>query len=300
MGKKNRMLAPLAAAALLLGACEDSTGSRGARLSIHLTDAPGGLAEAWVEVEQIYLQGSGGRTVLRDESTGLIDLLTLRNDVAALVDSAAVPAGSYTELRFVIGDAYVRTADGRVFARPGTQLPAGTTSAGTLQCPSCAQSGIKVKFANGGVTLAEESKVVVDFDVSQSFGHQAGQSGRWVMRPVLTGAEMATAGSIAGTVALAEGVTLPATCGGADVSLASFIPRALIGADTLASGSTDASGAYRIRYLAPGSYTLGHATVTYDGGQTLAFTAAATPASVTVASGATATADYTISAATCQ
>lgn len=299
-GTRSRILSSLVAGTVLLGAC-DSTGSDNARLTIKLTDAPGDLAEAWVEIEEIYLQGSGGRVVLRDSSTGLVDLLTLKNDVVDLVAGAVVPAGTYSELRFVIGDAYIRTESGTVYAKPGTSLPAGVTADGNLQCPSCAQSGIKVKFAGEGVTLEEESEVVlVDFDVSQTFGRRAGQSGQWVMHPVLNGADFSTTGSVAGTVSLASGVALP-SCGGDTVSVTHFVPRALVGTDTIASGSVDATGAFRIRYLAPGTYTLGHApSLTFENGQSLAFTATATPASVTVASGSAAAASYSITAATCQ
>jgi hypothetical protein len=302
MFKHGRLLSFLVAPLMVLGACDGSTGSDTSRVTINLTDAPADLTEAWVEIEQIYLQGSGGRVVLRDESTGLIDLLTLTNDVVAIVDGAIVPSGTYSELRFVIGDAYIRTNSGAVYAKPGTSLPAGTTATGTLQCPSCAQTGIKVKFAGGGVTLDDDAEIlVVDFDVSQSFGRQAGASGQWVMHPVLTGADFTTTGSIAGTVALADGVTLPAACGGDDVSLSHFVPRAIVGADTVASGAVEASGDYRIRFLAPGTYALGHApTLTFENGESLAFAATAAPASVSVSSGTSASADFTITSATCQ
>ena len=41
----------------------------------------------------------------------------------------------------------------------------------------------------GGVTLAEgdDAGVLIDFDIAQSFGHQAEQSGKWVMHPVILG-----------------------------------------------------------------------------------------------------------------
>ena len=303
-GKRGMMFGSLLAGTLALGAaaCDGgSTGSQTPTLSIKLTDAPGDLSEAWVEIEQVYLQGSGGRVVLKDESTGLIDLLTLKNDVANLVNGAAVPAGSYSELRFVIGDAYVKTADGKVYATDGATLPAGTTATGTLRCPSCSQSGLKVTLPGGGVTLDEGAQVLlVDFDVSQSFGHAAGNSGQWVLHPVLHATDFAAAGAITGTVSLATGVTLPATCGGSPVALTQFIPRAIVGADSVGSGVVQASGAYRIGSLAPNTYTLGYASPVTAGTQTLSFTATATPASVTVASASTATANYSITAVTCE
>jgi hypothetical protein len=302
-GNRGRILGSLLAGTLALGACDGgSTGSQTPRLSIKLTDAPGDLTEAWVDVQQVYLQGGNGKVVLRGQSTGLINLLTLKDDVASLVTDATVPAGTYSELRFVIGDAYVKTRAGTVYATQGAALPAGVTSSGTLNCPSCSQSGLKVKLPDGGVTLANESRVLaVDFDVSQSFGHPAGQSGQWVMHPVLRATDFTASGGISGTVALAQGVALPAACGGSPVAITQFVPRALVGTDTAASGAVDAGGAYHMRYVAPGTYTLGYApSLVLANGQTLSFTATAQPASVTVASGGSATANYSITAATCQ
>ena len=290
----------LAAAA---AACDGGggTGSQAPRLSIRLTDAPGDLSEAWVEIERIVLQGDGGQVELRSTSTGLIDLLTLRSSVADLVQDAVVPAGSYSELRFVIGDAYVRTKSGQVFATSGASLPAGVTATGTLRCPSCAQSGLKVKLPGGSLELQEGARIlVVDFDASESFGHEAGNSGAWVMHPVLHATDVQLAGEIAGTVALATGVTLPATCGGSAVAITQFVPKAIAGVDSI-SGAVEASGAYRIRYLTPGTYTLGQAPpLVFANGDSLIFASTPTPATVAVASGATATASYSVTAASCQ
>jgi hypothetical protein len=305
MRRTAALLVPFAAA-LALGACDSATESRDARLTILLTDAPGDLAEAWVRVDRIYLQGSsegegGGRVDLLNTETDWVDLLTLSGGrTAELVGDAAVPAGQYGQLRFVVCDAWIRTTDDRVYASSAAVLPAGVTATGTLHLPSACQSGFKVTLPDGGLRLENESTIlVVDFDVSQSFGHQAGQSGRWVMRPVMHATHVGMSGGIRGTVALAEGVDLPA-CGGGDTDLTVFVPRALAGADTL-SGSTAADGAFAISPLHPATYDLAHAAeVTFTNGDTLEIAATATPATVTVASGQQAQADYTITAAECK
>lgn len=310
MRKIGSKAALAAMAAFALAACDGGgagTGSGASRLTIRLTDAPGDLAQAWVKVENVYLQGTSaadstsGRVELPLASTGYVDLLTLAGGgFRTLVGDATVPAGTYSQLRFVVCDAYVVTDDGRVFATKDAELPAGVAATGELKIPSGCSSGFKVKLPNGGVKLESDATVmVVDFDVSQSFGHEAGKSGKWVMKPVMTATEVGFAGGISGTVALAQGVTLPA-CGGAATDLTAFVPRAVAGADSV-SGTTQAGGAYAMGAVQPGTYTLTYASpISYTNGDTLTFTAAATPASVTVASGATATANYQVTAASCK
>ena len=302
----SKLLLPFAA--LALAACDGgSTGSGDARLSIRLTDAPGDLKEAWVRIEEIYLQGTSaadstaGRVQLLDVPTAnYINLLTLSGgNFAPLVNSQPVPAGSYSQLRVVVCDAYVVTRTGAVYATSGAELPAGVTATGTLQAPSACSSGFKVKLPNGGITLENESTILsVDFDVSQSFGHQAGNSGRWVMHPVMTATEVGFSGGIGGTVAVAQGVTLP-TCGGAAVDLTKFVPLAVAGADSV-SGAVNAQGQYAMA-VSPNTYNMTFIpVVSYTNGDSLTFAATATPAQVTVASGGTQTSNYSITAATCK
>ncbi|HEX2190016.1 MAG TPA: DUF4382 domain-containing protein [Longimicrobiaceae bacterium] len=302
---------PLLAGALLLGACEGSTGSLEpgeARLTVQLTDAPGDLAEAQVKISRIVLQGAegGDSTSARQEfavdAGGWIDLLDLAGGkLQELVGGAAVQPGTYSQLRLVIDDAYVVTTDDRVFATTGAELPAGITADGELKCPSCSQSGFKVKFP-GGIQVQDATTLVVDFDVNQSFGHEAGKSGKYVLKPVLIGARKpggTPLGSISGTVALAQGVTVPACGGAATLDLTRFVPTATAGA-TVKTGSAQAGGAYVIGSVPAGSYTLGVDPVGFANGDTLTFTAAATPASVAVSDGATASADYSVTAASCK
>jgi hypothetical protein len=300
-----RLALPLLA--LAMAACDGGTGGNGdARLSIRLTDAPGDLAEAWVKIDHIYLKGdadsaNGGRTDLLNAATDWVDLLTLSGGrTAELVNGAVVPAGRYQELRFVVCDAYIVTKDGGVYASRNATLPSGVRADGELHMPSACSSGFKVKFpADSSVNLASESSIVtVDFDVSQSFGHQAGKSGRWIMHPVLHATSVGFAGGIAGTVSVAQGVTLP-TCGGAPVAVTAFVPQAAAGTTTYTSAvATD--GRYRTT-VPGGTYTIGYApALSFANGDSLMVTATPSAASLTVASGATATADYSITAASCK
>jgi hypothetical protein len=149
------------------------------------------------------------------------------------------------------------------------------------------------------VELESESTIMtVDFDVSQSFGHQAGNSGRWIMHPVLHATSVGFAGGIGGTVALAQGVALP-TCGGSAVAVTAFVPQATAGAETFTS-AVGTDGRYRIT-VAPGTYTMGYApALSFANGDSLKVTAAPSVPSATVANGGVTTVDYSITAATCK
>lgn len=189
-------LVALAAVALVLAACESSTGLRTGRLSLLLTDAPGDIQQAVVTIDQIYLQGAegGGRIILRDEDV-TTDLLTLVDDTQTLIEGVEIPAGTYGQLRFVISGGYIAVEgeDGGslIYASSPTYagLPEGAVVHGELVMPSFAQSGLKVNLPNDAIQIVADELVVlvVDFDVAQSFGKQAGNSGKWVMTPVLQG-----------------------------------------------------------------------------------------------------------------
>lgn len=275
-----------------------------ATISLQLTDAPGDLAHAWVEISRITLKGESDGDVeqnvtLFEGSTGMIDLLTLADATVDLIEDVAVPAASYNDLRLIITGGVIETEDGRVFAIEGSAHPEGKAVTGQLQCPSCAQSGLKVKLPGLALELENEAKVLVlDFDVSQSFGRQAGRSGRWVMRPVIQATDLQFSGAIEGRVALDDGVVLP-VCGGQQATLELFTVRTFDAADAQRSGVTGVDGRYRVDWLVPGRYGMGwDASVEFDE-DVLNFTAVRTPTQVVVEAGGTANADFTVTSATC-
>lgn len=190
-----------AAFVLVAGAsCDSPTALQSGKLSLLLTDAPGDVVKAVVTIDQIYLQPSedsdAGRIILRDEDV-TTDLLTLVDSTQSLISDVVIPAGSYSQLRFVISGAYLEVegeTEGTttIFASSPTYagLPEGAVVGGELQMPSFAQSGLKVQLPGDALVIGDDASVtlVVDFDVAQSFGKAAGGSNRWVMTPVLKGA----------------------------------------------------------------------------------------------------------------
>jgi hypothetical protein len=189
----------LTGAAALLAACSDGAEPSGTTaLSIKLKDAPGEVQHAVVTIAGINLMGSGGKLVL-SSSPVTTDLLTLASSTADLVTGAEVPSGTYTELRFLISGACLAVENGSggsdIYTTDGYDAtPCGGAATGTLQAPSYAQSGLKVTLSEGALVLTGPQKILlVDFDVSQSFGQAAGQSGQWTMHPVVTGGEVSAA-----------------------------------------------------------------------------------------------------------
>lgn len=286
--------AALALAAIFpLASCSDSgTASGTAKMSILLTDAPGNVKQAVVTISKIYLQGSGGQVVLMDTAV-TTDLLTLADSTASLVKDGIVPAGNYSELRFVVTGGYIAVDDGNggtaIYASSPDYagLPSGATVTGPLQMPSYAQSGLKVTLPGGSVSVSGDQKVlVVDFNVAQSFGQQAGGSGQWVMHPVLHATDFTTSASLAVTLNQDSSITMP-TVNGTQVTLGDFKAVLVAGdgsADTLAF-TPDSANAYHsvanYHFVTPASYTLdviGPSGVSYTTDPTH-------PASVSLSSG---------------
>lgn len=244
------------AALALITACGGSQGN--GTVSVLLKDAPAGFEAAVVTISEVDMVGSGGTLVLTTNKT-TTDLLTLANDTAALVSGATVPTGKYTQLRFVITGAYVQV-NGKIYASSPSYegLPAEATVAGALTMPSFGQSGLKIDLPAGGLDVGTDAKVlVVDFDVSQSFGQAAGGSGGWVMHPVVHATDVELTGSIDVALALGPEVSLPAGVGLGDFK-AVLVPaggtESVVVPLTAAAGSETFGVAFQ--YLAPGDYSL--------------------------------------------
>jgi hypothetical protein len=302
---KTRFISRLTAlAAVMLLPLLGCGGSGDSKLTVLLKDAPGDFKAAVVTIDQVYLQGSGGKVVLSDKKV-TTNLLTLANDTATLVQDAVVPAGTYSELRFVISGAYVQVDNGdgtsSIYATSANYegLPAGAKVDGDLQTPSLDTSGLKVKLDGDKLEVTGEQKVlVVDFDVSQSFGHDAGQARKWVMHPVVKGADITLTGSAAVTLALGNGVTLPVV-NNAQTTLANF-NAVLTHSDgtrtVVALVDTNADGVFEanFKYLTPGTFTL-----SFEGpaGVTSINVAPAIPFTVNVESGKAGTYAFTLNGA---
>ena len=283
-------IALAASLAFLSFGCTGQTG----KVTVLMKDAPADVTAAVVTISEIDLVGSGGITVLSTTRT-TTNLLSLANDTATLVKDVEVPVGTYSQLRFVITGGYVEVG-GVIYASSPTYegLPSEVTVGGTLRMPSYAQSGLKVDLPGGAAVAGTATTVLlVDFDVSQSFGQEAGSSGAWVMHPVVKATEFQLAGTVDVTLKLDTGVTLPGTATLGDFK--AVLTPASGGSTTLALTSVDAttSGA-SFKFLFPGDYTL---TFNAPAAVNAFATTPPVPATVTVTSGQATTASFVLSAA---
>lgn len=281
MRLSNKLLLPLFAGALALGACDDlgtgtEMGPGEARMSILLTDAPGDLQAAVVTITDIYLQGDSGRVFLMQDSTVTTDLLKLSTSVMELVKSRTIPAGEYSQLRLVLSGAYIQVENAgggsTVYATSSSYagLPAGTKVDGELMCPSCSQSGFKVILAGGDDDEVEaaagtQQTVLIDFDVSKSFGKPAGKSGKWILKPTLkatqTSGSTAATGTATVTLSKDAALTLPAIAGAATTLGLFKVTATKVGTDevktaTLTDANADGTFEASFSNLTPGSYTV--------------------------------------------
>ena len=261
-----RLTALLLAFVVVFTGCDsagsDTTGPGTLRLL--LTDAPGDFLTAVVTIDEIYLQSDGGdddpeesRLLLRDESV-TVDLLTLQNEVLALVDDEEIPEGTYRQLRLVISGGYIEVEDedgGSTIYASSDDYAAdqGVVAGGRLQMPSYATSGLKIDLPNDLARIDgdEQTIVLIDFDVAESFGRAAGNSGMWVMRPVVRANDLAFTGGYDVTLALADDVELPE-----GVTLADFSVELDKDGETILVPFADTEGVYiaGLRYLVPGVY----------------------------------------------
>ena len=285
-----------------LAACGDSTAAGSSKVSVLLTDAPGDVKAAVVTISEIDLIGSGGTHVLMS-TPYTTDLLTLAQTTGQLVKDAVVPAGKYTQLRFVITGGYIEIAncaDGSSFYASSptySGLPVGAQVVGELQMPSFAESGIKVNLPSGSSTLTSSGVVyLVDFNVAQSFGHATGSSTGWVMHPVITATDFEVTGALTVQMHVDPSVTMPLV-NGTPLTLADFsaVVTAPDNSTRLLALVDAGNGVFQAQFpfLAPGSYTVNFAAPT---GVSFS-TTPGVPATATMSSGAPTTAAFTLTAA---
>jgi hypothetical protein len=214
-----------------LSACGSSrTSTASPTMSVRLVDAPSsGYLEVNVDVQTVEIASDGGWITLGTPNR-VVNLLALTGGVSdTLVDGATLPAGHYGQMRLILG------------SRNTVKLLDGTVAA--LKVPSGQQSGVKLTV-NFDVQPGTTADIYIDFDAHRSiFVHEAGASGKYMLRPTVRAYDRLETGSISGTFTVA-GTLVP-------------LPGAVVTAQVVAAGTpavvrsatTDAAGHYVLDLL---------------------------------------------------
>ena len=217
-------------AGLFIVACNkdmDDNISSTSRLKITLADSPGDYEAVYVDIEDVMVysvsEQDTGWISLPNIQSGIYDLLTLTNGLDTLLGESEITSGYLSEIRLVLGpDNYLVTTEDSIH----------------LDTPSAQQSGLKLyieQFMEPDLTY----NIILDFDAAKSVIH-AGNSGKYILKPVLRTLIEQTTGSIKGRLQ-PDSVT--------------YAVYAVVNGDSIGT-FTDANGAFVLKGLSPEIYAV--------------------------------------------
>lgn len=213
---------------LFMSACsEDTEEVNGtARVQVRLTDAPGDYEEVNIEIMDVQVNPEDdeeGWVSLDSVNTGVYNLLQLTAGLDTLLGTAILPAGHMGQLRLILGNNNAVVENGNTH---------------NLTTPSAQQSGLKLQI-NTELVAGATYQVLLDFDAAKSVV-KAGNSGKYILKPVIRTIVEAQTGSIGGTLQ-------PATTGA--------VIFAINGQDSVSTFASD-EGRFLLRGLPAGDYNV--------------------------------------------
>ncbi|MCC5940833.1 MAG: DUF4382 domain-containing protein [Balneolaceae bacterium] len=220
---------------LLLGAlvavsCSDnaSSDSDHGTLRVFLTDAPGNYEAVYVDIQAVRIHRSSdaedGESGWIDINTEpmIVDLLQLTNGKFEILGETDLEPGRYNQLRLILGENNEVVIDGETH---------------NLTTPSAQQSGLKLQL-NADIEGGQMHTLILDFDASRSIV-RAGNSGMYILKPVIRTAWLEQSGAIEGTIEPA--------------GIEPWV-YAIAGEDTLAGTRAEANGDFLMIGLLSGTY----------------------------------------------
>ncbi|PWN05716.1 DUF4382 domain-containing protein [Rhodohalobacter mucosus] len=213
-------------------------------MRVFLTDAPADYESVVIDIREIRIhknedavmeedsdsdgdndgedQESDGEWIIISDEPQKVDLLQLTNGITEFLGETELEAGTYSQMRLILGDENEITVDG---------------ATKKLTTPSAQQSGLKLNI-HAEVESNAVYTLLLDFDASRSIV-KAGNSGKYLLKPVIKTVDLARTGAIAGTVEPAD--AMPWVYAIADE-------------DTLAGTRADELGEYLMIGLLSGTY----------------------------------------------
>jgi hypothetical protein len=156
------------------------------KLNIKLTDAPANYDAVKVDVQKVMVNSGDNEDsgwIEMETIPGIYNLLDFTAGKSTLIATAPINVPQIRQIRLILGTNNTVIVDGVEHH---------------LDTPSAQQSGLKLKVSQ---TLAEgvEYTAVLDFNASKSVV-SAGQSGKYILKPVISVYFEANTGSIKGSV----------------------------------------------------------------------------------------------------
>ncbi len=174
-------------------------------VALSLTDAP--LVDKNVTEVNIAVIGieynKDGNWITADDFVGpqTFNLLDLQNGNSLYLGDMVLPAGHYTEIRFILAAPKEGAKDAEIKSNPDCNITFSDGEIITsepLFVPSGGQSGLKGK-GTFDITANAKISVTADFDVYKSIV-EAGNSGKYLLKPVIRLVVTELSGMINGTV----------------------------------------------------------------------------------------------------
>lgn len=207
---------------ILAFGCSDQTDSGSADIQFRLTDMPGDYQQVNIDLEAVLVKVNDS-TIELSTNQGIYNLLEFVNGKDTLVVEDEVPSGMISQIRLILGDNNTIMVDSVVY---------------DLKTPSAQQSGLKLNVHNE-FQAGEAYTYIIDFVVEKSI--VAKGNGQYSLKPVIRVFTEDLTGSIQGVV---------------DPSEARPLVRAFNDTDTASTFADSMSGAYMIRGLYEGQYSL--------------------------------------------
>lgn len=174
-------------------ACDPSENYSTGTLQVMLTDAPAAYESVFIDIEEVRVhmesdadeENNGWRTI--NDQPIRVDLLDLTNGNMEILGEEDLEPGTYSQMRFILGD------DNELVIN-GQSVP--------LTTPSAQESGLKLNI-DAEIESNSTYTLLLDFDASRSIV-QAGNSGNYLLKPVIRTVNLTETGSISGDITPAD------------------------------------------------------------------------------------------------
>lgn len=179
---------------LIMISCDLANDNTQASMQVFLTDAPANYESVVIDIEEIRVhknQNAGddedGWRTIRNEPLQ-VDLLNLTNGNMQFMGETDLETGTYNQMRLILGNQNL------LVMNDGQTVP--------LTTPSAQESGLKLDIdteVESGINYI----LLLDFDASRSIV-EAGNSGQYLLQPVIRAVNLTGTGTINGTIEPAD------------------------------------------------------------------------------------------------